>query len=140
MMKRVIPLSILAIGLLVAYVSLSTPEDSSLYEMNLQAEDDVEFPAEVAKLLENSCYDCHTTASKNDDAKDALDFNKWNDLKTSKKISALDGICEVIESGDMPPKKYLEHYPATALSDDQVKLICDWVEKESESLMQEKKK
>ena len=139
-MKRVIPLSILAIGLLVAYVSLSTPEDSRLYDMNMQDTDDLEFPAEVMEILTTSCYDCHTTPSKNEDAKDALDFFKWNSLKNSKKISMLDKICEVVSEEEMPTEKYLKHYPERALNDNQKKLICDWVEKEANELMQQKKK
>jgi len=139
-MKRAFPLGILAIGLLVAYVSLSTPEDTKLYSTNMQEADDFEFPAEVKKILETSCFDCHTDESKNDDAKEALNFDKWNDLSNSKKISKLDAICEVVEEGEMPTKKYLQYYPDRALTDDQKELICKWVDKESENLMQQKKK
>ena len=139
-MKRVIPLSILAIGLLVAYVSLSTPEDSRLYDMNMQDTDDLEFPAEVMEILKTSCYDCHTTDSKNEDGKEKLDFYKWNDLSGSKKISKLDAICRSVKFGDMPTRKYVKNYPDKALTKHQINVICDWVDDETENLKQQKKK
>jgi len=101
------------------------------------ASDDTElgFPEDVMKVLETSCFDCHTSKSKNEDAKEDLNFSTWNDLKNKKKIGKLDAICEVVKEKDMPPKKYLGHYPDRALSEEQIKLICDWVDKEADRLM-----
>ena len=94
-----------------------------------------DFPKKVSGILSNSCYDCHTTGAKAQKAVDALDFNKWEEYKLTKKISLLTKICEVVEKGDMPPGKYLKQNPEKALSASDVKTICNWTKKESEKLI-----
>jgi len=93
------------------------------------------FPEDVEKVLKNSCFDCHSTASKNKDAKGTLNFETWNDYKLTKKISQMTSISEVLEEGTMPPEKYLGFKPDRALSDEQVKLVREWCSKETEKLM-----
>jgi len=94
-----------------------------------------EFPEEVGEILKSSCYGCHTTDSKSDKPKAALDFQIWEEYKLTKKISLLTNINEVVKEGNMPPGKYLEKNPDRALTEDQVKLIQDWTKKETEDLM-----
>jgi len=93
------------------------------------------FPKKVSGILTNSCYDCHTTGAKAQKALDALDFKKWEEYKLTKKISLLTKICEVAEKGDMPPGKYLKQHPEKALSESDIKTICNWTKKESEKLI-----
>ncbi len=100
---------------------------------NLQAGSD--FPADVKEVLKTSCYDCHSKDASNKKGTLALNFDKWDDYKLTKRISKLDAICEVIEEGKMPPEKHLKGYPDKALRDDQKALICNWVEDESAKLI-----
>lgn len=93
------------------------------------------FPDEVNKVLVASCYNCHTTDAKNKDAREALDFEKWDDYRVTKKISLLGKICELVEEDKMPLAKYLEFNPERKLSDTQKQLICEWSKKETSSLM-----
>jgi uncharacterized membrane protein len=95
-----------------------------------------DFPADVKEVLKTSCYDCHSSSSSNNKAPLALNFDKWNDYKASKKISKLDAICEVTRENKMPPEKYLKGNPEKALSDDQKELLCKWSEEESAKLME----
>lgn len=94
-----------------------------------------DFPKKVSGILTNSCYDCHTTGAKAQKAVDALDFKKWEEYKLTKKISLLTKICEVVEKGEMPPEKYLAKNPGKALSESDIKTICNWTKKESENLI-----
>ena len=133
-MKRPILLGLTAIALLVAYVSLTSPEGSA---GRVQDEETV-FPENITQILELSCYDCHSAASKNVRAKYKLNFDKWDELTDAKKIGALDEICTQVRKGKMPPHKYLSSYPDRELSPEQVDLICSWIEEESIKLMGEK--
>lgn len=133
-MKRSILLGLLAIGLLVAYVSLTVPEGSAGDVNN----DQVVFPENVALIFEQSCYDCHTSGSKNDKAKGKLNFDNWNELTSVKKIESLDEICTEVQEGKMPTEKYLSYYPDRKLTPEQVQLICAWVDDEAKKLMGEK--
>jgi hypothetical protein len=94
-----------------------------------------EIPEEVHKVLMLSCYNCHATDAKNKDAREALNFEKWDDYRITKKIGLLGKICELVEKDKMPPAKYLASKPDRKLSDSQKKMICDWTVKESSDLM-----
>ena len=99
------------------------------------SEPQADFPKKVSGILTNSCYNCHTTGAKAEKAAEALDFKKWEEYKLTKKISLLTKICEVAEKGDMPPGKYLKQHPEKALSESDIKTICNWTKKESEKLI-----
>ncbi len=95
-----------------------------------------EFPADVKEVLKTSCYDCHSKDASNKKGKIALNFDKWDDYKLTKRISKLDAICEVIEEGKMPPEKYLKGNPEKVLSAELKELLCNWAEDESAKLME----
>lgn len=133
-MKRSILLGLIAIGLLIAYVSLTSPEGSA---GSVRSEETI-FPENVAQILQLSCYDCHTSASKNIKAKAKLNFDDWNELTTVQKVGAMDEICTEITNAGMPPEKYVSNYPDRKLSPEQVELVCTWVDAESKKIMGEK--
>ena len=133
-MKRSFLLGLLAIGLLIAYVSLTSPEGSA----GSVTGDETVFPENVAQVFQLSCYDCHTTASENAKAKGKLNFDTWNELTTVQKLGKMDEICSEITDGSMPTEKYLSYYPDRKLEKEQIKLICTWVDEESTRLMGEK--
>ena len=95
------------------------------------------FPEEISTILKTSCYDCHFTGAKSEKALKAANFEEWEGYRVTKKIALLGDICKVVEKGKMPPQKYLEHNPDNKLSEEQIKLLCEWTEQEAEKLMQE---
>ena len=95
-----------------------------------------EIPDEVNQVLKHSCFDCHSNSAKKKVPKAALNFDKWDSYKATKKISKLDGICKTVENNKMPPEKYVNDNPGKALSADQKRVLCEWAKKESESLME----
>lgn len=107
-----------------------------LQSLILKKRADLNPPEEVQKVLESSCYDCHTSAGRNEDAKKALNFEEWDGYRLTKKISVLDKITEVIEEDKMPPGKYLEFKPDRKLDSAQKELILKWAEETSSALME----
>jgi hypothetical protein len=93
------------------------------------------FPQDVQKILETSCYDCHSDAASNAKAKMKLNFSKWGELADAKKVGKMENINEVVKKGDMPPGKYITNNPGAALSQEQKDLINKWVTEESAKLM-----
>ncbi len=85
-----------------------------------------EVPAEVQSIIDKSCVGCHNSDSKNLKGKKKLSFDELAGLKITKQISKLEGIYEVLESGDMPPKKFLQKMPEAALTEDEVVLMATW--------------
>jgi hypothetical protein len=93
------------------------------------------FPEEVQKILETSCFDCHSDASSNVKSKGKLNFSKWGDLSDTKKVGKMEAINEEIKEGNMPPEKYVSKYPDHALTQEGKDLINQWVTTESAKLM-----
>jgi mono/diheme cytochrome c family protein len=93
------------------------------------------FPEDVQKVLETSCFDCHTDAASNTKAKMKLNFSKWGELSDAKKVGKMESINEVVSKGDMPPGKYVTNYPDRAPGKEQKDIISKWVTEESAKLM-----
>lgn len=129
-MKKTISFSLLAIGLVAFLSAFSFQNGPIKSEKNISfSESNVEdFPEDVAKILKVHCMDCHVTESKNDKAKDKLNFDNWDKLNMMKKTGKLNDIIKVVEEGEMPPEKYLNHYPDKKLTEDQVKVITKWAQ------------
>jgi len=123
-MKKRIILVVVAGGLFILFQA-NRPDPS----LTLQ------IPEEVSTILVSSCYDCHTTGAKSEDALKAVNFTDWEEYRASKKVAVLGDIGNIVEKGKMPPEKYLERYPDKKLSDTQKKLIIDWTKEASDKLL-----
>jgi Haem-binding domain len=121
---------IILLGFMLYAFNLKQPVKSVSSEVKLMQG----FPEEVAKILTNSCYDCHSTDSQSKSAAFILDFKKWDEYKVTRKAQLLEKIDEVLSEKNMPPKKYLESNKDKALTDDQVKLLTKWAKEESAKL------
>lgn len=124
--KRIVPVT-LGIFLFVSFLSTATEKPTKAEEVNM--------PDNVKAIIENKCFGCHNTDSKNDKGKEALDFKTLGDLPTNKMIHALREINEVIEEDEMPPEKFLAKYPDKKLSDEEKKVLMEWAKSEAKSMM-----
>ena len=96
----------------------------------------VNMPDDVKAIIENKCFGCHNTDSKNDKAKEKLDLKTMDSLETTKIIRAYKEIHKVVDENDMPPEKFLERFPDKKLSDDEKKILMDWADSQLKSLIQ----
>jgi mono/diheme cytochrome c family protein len=118
-MKKFILLSVAALaGLLFMQASPEPTTDPTPQEGFM--------PANVKAVVDAKCYGCHNASSKNDKAKAALDWDALGKLKKAKRMAAMDEIKEVLENGEMPPKKFLEFKPEAKLSDADVATLKEW--------------
>jgi ABC-type proline/glycine betaine transport system ATPase subunit len=92
-------------------------------------------PDDVKAVVKNKCFGCHNTDSKNDDAKEDLDFKTFSELSKMKQISSYKKITEVLEENEMPPKKFLDRYPDKELTEDEKKILMKWAKAEAEKLV-----
>jgi hypothetical protein len=123
-MKKRIALVVIAGGLFILFQA-NRPNPEMISQV----------PEEVSILLEASCYDCHTTGARSEDALKAVNFSEWEDYRTSKKVAVLGDIGNIVEKGKMPPEKYLDRNPEKKLSEAQKKLIIDWTKEASDKLL-----
>jgi hypothetical protein len=108
-------------------------------------------PAEIATLLHQACYDCHSYEthwpwyghvapvswwldSHVNDARASLNFSEWphNDLqKAAKKWSH---IGDAVRDGDMPLPSYAKIHKAARLTGTQRNALSDWADEEADRL------
>jgi hypothetical protein len=97
----------------------------------------------VAAILDRSCQDCHSNRtnwpwysrvapvswiiSKHvSEGRDMLDFSAWTHDVQPESDRTL--ICDAVSSGTMPLASYTLIHRKAKLSNQDVKLICDWAE------------
>lgn len=100
-------------------------------------------PADIAKLLKDACYDCHSheteypwytniepvswwIAGHINEARGHLNFSKWGAYDAEKMAHKAEECGEEVEKGKMPLKSYLPMHPEARLSDAQRKRLSSW--------------
>ncbi len=106
--RNTIPVSIFIVGLSYLLFSYNV-ESKSDYEALLRAEI-IEIPTDVHSILENKCFECHTSESKGSKSKLKLNFDKFTngDYSNGKLVSKFGKITKQLNNNKMPPKKTLE--------------------------------
>lgn len=125
--KNLFPGVLVALMLLVAFgfkVS-NNPTNSAASETS----------EEVKAVIQNKCFGCHNTDSKNDKAKEKLDFKTLEALSGPDKVKAFREIADEVKDEEMPPKKFLERFPDKALTKDEHELLMSWAKEEAKNAM-----
>lgn len=114
------------------FMNFSQPKELS--DENSSDKQTIEIPENVQEILDNSCFGCHNSESKNDKGKKKLKFDKFNDYKTHKAIGKLLDISEVLAENEMPPEKILKKYPNMTLTEEQKEVLSSWAKETAKSL------
>ena len=108
-------------------------------------------PADVKAVLHRSCSDCHSNntvypwysnispfswflAGHISDGRKEMNFSVWNTYTQKKKGKKLEEVCEKVEAKEMPLPSYLWIHRYAALSESEIKLLCDWATQEKAKL------
>ncbi len=122
-MKKIILLSALLFTAAI-FVSISATED--IVNNTIPGNEKYVVPEDVQAILDNKCFDCHNSKSKNLKGKMKLKFDKMANLKTHRLLGKLDDISDEVTEGKMPPKKTVKKYPDLKLTADEVKTLSNW--------------
>jgi len=128
MSKKNLFAGILTALLFSSFVIVKTIDDPSKSSAN-------EIPEEVNSIIQNKCFGCHNTDSKNDKAKEKLDFKVFDSLSGSDKVHILGDMGDVLKDEKMPPKKILDRFPDRALTDEEREILMKWAKKEAISII-----
>ena len=109
------------VALLGLFFMQATPKP----EVDPDPQDDF-MPANVKAVVDQKCYGCHNANSKNEKGKAKLDWDALGKLKKAKRMAAMGEIAEVLEKGEMPPKKFLEFKPEAKLSESDLATLKEW--------------
>ena len=103
----------------------------------------VEVPAEVQELLDRSCADCHSHATKwpwysqvapvswsvarhVEEGREHLNFDRWGEYTLYEAQQKLGEMCEETKEGEMPLPVYLRMHRDAKLSDADFEVLCGW--------------
>lgn len=98
---------------------------------------------EVAQILKNACYDCHSNEVKYpkyayvapiswsikhhiNEGRERVNFSEWMNYNADQKKHIIEEIIETVESKEMPLKGYLPMHPEANLTDVQRKILNDY--------------
>ena len=127
----------------------NAPSDPGLDMLTL-----VSPPDEVAELISNSCYDCHSNRTAYPwysrispvswylnkhirEGKEDLNFSLYGELDKADKIGLFADFCDVLDAGTMPLQSYTMIHRAARLSQEDRALLCEWSESEALRVMRE---
>ncbi len=88
----------------------------------------VSYDMSMIGIINGKCLGCHSPTGRNDDAKEAL---QWEQLQNAGKADAyaiLDEILEVLDEGSMPPEKMIERFPHLKLTEEETATLKTWAE------------
>ncbi|MEJ1223600.1 heme-binding domain-containing protein [Sediminicola sp. 1XM1-17] len=103
-------------------------------------------PKEVQRILETTCYDCHSNNTHypwyNNIApvsywladhirvgKGHLNFSEWESYTPKKKDHKLEELIEEVEEGEMPLKEYTWTHKEARLTANQKEMVMEWARK-----------
>lgn len=111
----------------------------------------MQVPQNIQSILETSCYDCHSNATKYpwyshitpvnwwlanhvNEGKDELNFSLFGHYDEKKKAKKFDEILETVEEGEMPLKSYLLVHKNADLTNEQRNQLLSWAKTELSKL------
>lgn len=93
------------------------------------------YPAEVKKVIDGKCYECHSANGKSRDAKNALLWDSLPNLQKGKLVATLDDIIGVLKKNKMPPAGVIKEYPEMRLLPLEKQILQSWAESRADSLL-----
>lgn len=89
----------------------------------------LKFSKKVNAIIQDKCYGCHSTDSKNQRPKDKLNWDELASLPADQQAEKLEKIQKVLEKGSMPPDRFLERQPDKKLTDKETDCMQKWAKK-----------
>ena len=139
-----VALAVLLLGIQLVPVDRSNPP----------VQGEIEAPAEVMSVIEESCYDCHSNevrwpwyahvapaswlvAHDVEEGREHLNFSAWSQYDAEERAEKLEEIWEEVEDGKMPLDKYLWLHSDARLTDADRETLRAWVHASEPSVPEE---
>lgn len=95
------------------------------------------YPLEIATIIDNKCYGCHSPNSRNKKAKENFTWIGLQTMEAIDLVGFIEEVHEVLEERSMPPAKMLEKFPEAKLTDEEVATLKAWADAVGSKLMNE---
>lgn len=134
----VIAASLLLIAQLIRPAKTNPSSDQSL-----ALKSQLHLHEKVGAILERSCADCHSNHTRwpwysniapvswfvidhVNEGRRELNFSEWGKYDKRRQAKKLDEMCEQVKAGEMPLSSYTPLHPGSKLTEEDVKVLCDW--------------
>ena len=141
MKKALKYLLVLLLGVLIIMQFIRPDKNNMGYDSVIAFEKDTKPSVEVASILKENCYDCHSNQTQYpwysevapfsywlaDHIKDGqkhFNVSVWENYSLKKKDHKLEELLEMVEEGEMPLDSYT--WLHGDLNEDQIKLVLQW--------------
>ena len=105
-----------------AFFTISPLTSSSQKQI---AQSATSIPADVSKILQNSCTGCHD-AGGNGMAMSMWSYSSWDKYSAKKQSKKAKAMCNTIKAGMMPPMNVRQSDPSKIPTMEQTNTICNW--------------
>ena len=134
------PKTLLIIAVLALLAAQLVPVDRSAPPVT----SDLPTPPDVKRILQRSCYTCHSHetvwpwygyvapfswwfAWDVHDARDEMNFSTWNAYRLDKRDRLLKEVLEEIDEGQMPPRYFRLLHPGARMTESELERLRAWV-------------
>lgn len=143
-MKRIIKIALIVLAAAFLIAQFIRPDQTNPPVNAAETlESSMPVPANVGEILKRSCSDCHSNTTVYPwysqvspaswflqdhirEGREEMNFSVWNTYQPKKRAKKLEEICEQVQEGEMPLPSYLWIHRDAALSEGDVKVLCDW--------------
>lgn len=152
MIKKLLKILIVLVFLVFIGIQFVRPERTNPpVDESKTIETKLDIPEEVGAVLKRSCNDCHSNKTEYPwysnvapvswsvvdhirVGREELNFSIWQTYSKKRQDHKLEEICEMVEAREMPHYQYLWIHWDAALSDGDIKILCDWTKKAAEKV------
>ena len=141
LLKKIL-LGLLIVFIVIQFIRPAKNKSTQIAETDITKM--INVPGNVLGILENSCYDCHSNktrypwyvniqpmgwllASHIKEGKANLNFSEFGAYSKRKQSNKLRAIAKSVNDGSMPISSYTIMHTDAKLSEENKKLITDWV-------------
>jgi len=147
---KYILIAFLALVILIQFIPVAIPENTDDLSNDLIQTQNI--PAEVADILSQSCYDCHSSNTVYpwyshvapvswlvirdvNNGREELNFSEWKSLSKRKQLKTLNNIAEEVESKEMPMPIYTIIHSDAILDEGAINLVVNWATTTAEQML-----
>jgi hypothetical protein len=111
----------------------------------------LEVDPEISRILERACGNCHSHQTQwpwyssvapfswfvidnVNFGRRKMNLSQWAQYDPEETVHLLEEMCELVEAGEMPLRPYLWMHEEAHLSEQDVKMICHWAQREAQKI------
>ena len=140
-------IAIAAIAVVIGLQLIRPAKSNPVSDHSHAIEAHLQMTSQVATILDQSCNDCHSNKTRwpwyshvapvswfvidhVNHGRSHLNFSDWGRFERREAEEMLSSICREVQSGAMPLSSYTPLHPGSELTNDEIKVLCDWTSSE----------